>query len=87
MAKEKVPVVIRGVHYGSLAEAAKAHNLTSSCIYYHLEAGTLDQVGTGRDTRSKPVTIAGITYPSILSAARSLRKGRDTIKKIVAASK
>lgn len=78
---EKQPVTIRGVLYESQKAAAAALGVTPSGIWWHLEAGTIDNAGSGRNTKPKPVIIKGVKYKSILAAARILHVSRDTIKK------
>lgn len=67
------PVTIRGTTYKSQREAAEALGVSQTTIHFAMLRGTLDKVGLGgHKTRSKPVMVDGVRYPSISAAARSL---------------
>jgi len=61
------PVVVKGVHYESQAEAARALNLTRSAICRSVRLGTLDTVGLYIDGK-KPIVWNGVQFPSIREA-------------------
>lgn len=42
------PVVIRGIHYPSMAAAAKKLKISRGTVFKALEKGTLDYAGLGR---------------------------------------
>lgn len=68
----KVPTLIRGVLYDSIAQAARELNVPTSAIYLALENGTIDHVGLGRNYKSK-VRLESLTdqmcFGSIVSAS------------------
>lgn len=71
-------IEIRGVRYGSVAEAARAHGVHVRTIYNARQTGTLDNVGRGR---KKPITIRGVRYESRTAAAAALGMNKITVKK------
>ena len=64
-------IKIRGVVYPSVKAAAEAHSLTVQGIYSGLTRGDMDTVGTGKN-RPKPITLNGISFPSISVASKAL---------------
>lgn len=64
-------VMVRGVLYPSVREAAASLGLSSAAVYSALHNNRMDKLGT-RNNRRKPVTINGITFPSVNSASKTL---------------
>lgn len=72
---EKVPVLIRGKHYESMAEASRQIGCTVNAVNKAISAGKPDSAGMGRNwNRKKRVMVDGVTHDSIASAARSIGK-------------
>lgn len=72
----KVPVTIRGVTYGSIAEAAAALKVCPSAVSQANARGRLDSVANPlankRGHSGIPVTVDGTHYPSKLAACEAL---------------
>lgn len=69
----RCPVIIRGVYYPSQKDAAKALGLNSSSISTALDRGSIDSCGFGLPDKFKiKITHNGITYPSIMQAAKEI---------------
>ena len=73
------PVSVRGKVYPSMAAAAKALGVTPHTLSDHLARhGNLDRAGIGKagngrnNATRKPITIAGVTYPTRKAAAAAL---------------
>jgi hypothetical protein len=71
MAKQAIPVTIRGITYPSRGAAARALGVTRGAIFAANKFGWLDHVGLGRG-RPRPVTIGGQEYPNARVAAKAL---------------
>jgi len=74
--RPSVPVTIRGVTYPSQTAAAGALGVSQATISNAMARGTLDGVGLGVDGTPRgreqvPVTIRGVSYPSITAAAKA----------------
>lgn len=63
-------VTIRGVRYGSCAEAAAALGVTRSAVSHAIRRGTLDGLGVPGFGRS--VRVRGVVYPTQKAAADAL---------------
>jgi len=78
MTARAMPIRIRGKVYKNAATAALAFGVTRACVYRHLAAGTEDRIGVGSGSHShsrwkaKPITVAGVTYPSRSALSRAL---------------
>jgi len=75
-------IKIRGVTYPSVRAAAKAHNVTMDAIYSALNRGNMDAVGTGKNPK-KPITLHGLTFPSISAASVTLGFNRTYLGKVL----
>lgn len=72
---EPMPVRVRGKLYPDAGAAAKALGLTRPAIYAAISEAREDRVGLApvyNVARSKPITIAGMAFPSMASASRAL---------------
>lgn len=84
-----MPVLIRGVEYQSVRDAAKAIGVSPSAICKALKVtGTADNVGMGNlgaglgnKNGSKPLTLAGLTFTSRTDAAKKLGVSRSQVTK------
>lgn len=74
-------VMIRGVTYETVREAAEAFGLGTSYIYDAIERGRQDFIGTGRgrarhgqpdDWNGNAITLHGLTFPSMTTASLAL---------------
>jgi hypothetical protein len=75
-------IKIRGVTYPSVKAAAAAHNLTPEAIYSGLTRGNMDTVGTGKNS-PKPITLHGVSFPSVNAASKALGLGRTYLGKVL----
>ncbi|CAB4126176.1 hypothetical protein UFOVP68_38 [uncultured Caudovirales phage] len=64
-------ILVRGVTYGSVREAAEALGMSIHGIYSGLDRGSPDMLGLGK-TKAKPVTLEGITFRSMTAASIAL---------------
>jgi len=84
-----MPVLIRGVEYQSVRDAAKAIGVSPSAICKALKVtGTADNVGMGKlgaglgnKNGAKPLTLAGVTFTSRTDAAKKLGVSRSQVTK------
>jgi len=65
-------VSIRGRTYQSLTSAARDLGVSVCAVSVAKKKGTLDRVGTGRNTESKPCELGGKRYKSRGAAAKAL---------------
>lgn len=77
------PVLIRGVHYRSIALAARALNVHERTIYKHLDAGTPDLIGSLRATEPRRCMLDGVEYPSLRAAALAAGISREAVRQRV----
>lgn len=75
-------ILVRGVTYGSVKEAADALGVTINAVYSSLNRGTMDTLGLG-DTKPKPVTLAGVTFRSMNSASLALGFSRARLREVL----
>ncbi len=66
------PVLIRGITYRSIADAARALGVHYTTVVKHLDAGTPDLIGLQRPTGPRPCEFDGIKYPSLKAASVAL---------------
>ncbi len=73
------PVLIRGVYYPTQTAAAEALGVRADTISKALTRGNIDSVGIGKgnwlrevDAPRNPITILGVTFPSMAAASRLL---------------
>lgn len=76
----KIPTMIRGVLYESIADAARKLGVSHSTVWQAIEAGRVDKVGL---PYKKPITIRGIEYESYSAAARALGVTPPTVREAV----
>ena len=69
-------VLIRGIIYETVNEAAKALNINAMGIYSAISKGKVDQLGLGK-TKPKPIEIGGTTFPSMSAASKALGLDRS----------
>lgn len=69
-------VLIRGIVYNTVKEAATALNISHMGIYSAISKGKVDQLGLGK-TKPKPVEIGTVTFPSMSAASRALGLDRS----------
>jgi hypothetical protein len=89
---EGTRVLIRGVSYRSMREAARALGVTRTVIAKCRQRGTLDKAGLRQNRlvpgpdhiACKAVTIQGVEYPSIEIASEVLGVHRSTIHRNMA---
>ena len=85
---DPMPVRIRGVDYPNAREAAKALKVKQVSIYCAISKGTVDTVGLGkgkckknpRGGNPKPITLAGIEFPSLQAASKALGFSRGYLQ-------
>ena len=65
-------ITIQGRSFASRTEAANFYGLSVTTISRAERRGRLDYVGTGNEHKKRPVTIAGVDYPSRQAAASEL---------------
>lgn len=75
-------IKIRGVTYPSAKAAAEALGVKVSAVYSALNRGNIDTVGEGK-SQPQPITLDGISFPSIRSASLALGFGRTYLGKIL----
>ena len=68
-------VMVRGVIYQSVPEAAERLGLTPAAVYSALHNNRMDKLGTGT-SRRKPITLHGVSFPSVNAASKALGFGR-----------
>lgn len=68
-------VNVRGVIYESVRECAAALGVKPAAVYKAMQRGTLDNLGQPPNA-PKPITIGGVSFPSIAALARYI--GKDT---------
>jgi hypothetical protein len=90
MARNEMPITIRGKTYANAKEAAAAMNVTRGTIYSALHRNTLDTVGLGTGSRKnktggtpRPVTIAGKHFRTLREASVYLGLKRGTLSSIL----
>lgn len=76
----KIPTLIRGVLYESMAEAARSLAVAPATIWAAAERGALDRVGM----RGRSVTVRGVEYRSMSEASRELGVNHATVRAAVA---
>jgi len=79
------PGVVRGQHFPSIKDAARAMGVTPECAHRHLTRyGHLDLLGLPRggwqSHQRRKVAIFGRTFESVSAAAAALRVDRKTIR-------
>lgn len=78
-------IVIRGVTYPTIADAAVELGVSASTIRHALLRGTLDRVGLGRrGFDPMPVNVRGTDYPSARHAANALGLTPEAIYRAIA---
>lgn len=86
--KHKRAVIINGVYYDGLSDAAKIYNITPEGIAYWCKKGKnskgeiceyADKKETKSKTRSKPVIIDGKLYESIAQGARAINENKSCL--------
>lgn len=76
-----MPVLIRGVTYGSIMEASKALGVEYGAVSSALERGRPDSVGEGRNAFSKKrLSYDGVEYESVSALANHLGMKGDTLR-------
>jgi hypothetical protein len=74
-------VTIRGVTYGTVREAAKAHGVSEGYVYQALSEGRQDSIGIGMGKWRKPhhrafdgnkIVLYGVEFPSMTAASLAL---------------
>jgi hypothetical protein len=75
-------IKIRGVTYPSVRAAAEAQNVQPNAIYSALNRGNVDMIGMGRNVK-KPITLGGISFPSLGVASVALGFGRTYLGRIL----
>ena len=79
-----VPIVIRGVYYNSIREAARELGITRQAVSAGLDGGYIDRVGLGQgNAKRKPIRINGIEYRSIVEASDNLGWNYNSLKKLL----
>ena len=64
-------IMVRGVLYPSVREAAAKLGLSPAAVYSALHSNRMDKLGTGK-SRRKPITLHGVSFPSINAAGKAL---------------
>jgi len=72
-------ILVRGVLYNSVREAADALNVSYHSVYSALDRGGLEMLGLGK-TKPKPFTIEGITFRSMTQASIALGFSRSYLQ-------
>ena len=72
-------ILVRGVTYDSVKEAAEALNVSFHSVYSALERGGLENLGLGK-TRPKSVTLGDITFRSMTQASLALGFSRSYLQ-------
>lgn len=76
-----MPTLIRGVLYPSLGEAGRQLGVSPANISAALDRGTVDNMGLGRNFKSKkPVIVDGQKFESIGAAVRGTGLSVDQIR-------
>lgn len=90
MARDEMPISIRGVTYANAREAAAAVGVTRSTIYSAIYRNTLDTVGLGtgsrkiwRGGRPKQVQIFGQSFRTLREASIFLGMKPGTLSSIM----
>lgn len=70
-------VVVNGIEYGSMNDASRATGIDTRLLFKWIQSGRddcryADEPQRPRRTNNKPVVVAGTTYPSHKTAAKSL---------------
>ena len=68
-------IMVRGVIYPSVREAAAGLGLSPAAVYSALHNNRMDKLGTGT-SRRKPITLHGVSFPSVNAASKALGFGR-----------
>lgn len=84
---ELMPVVIRGVRYETVAEAAKKLKVSKAAIYSGLHRNRADRIGLGtgqkrftnKGGKPKPITIGGMSFPNLRAASVYLGYEKNTL--------
>ncbi|CAB4121228.1 hypothetical protein UFOVP6_47 [uncultured Caudovirales phage] len=75
-------ILVRGVTYGSVREAAEALGMSIHGIYSGLDRGSPDMLGLGK-TKAKPITLEGITFRSMTAASIALGFPPRTLRELL----
>lgn len=83
-----LPVQIRGVHYPSTNDAARALKVSPTTIYNLQRLGRVDRAGTNHrgqvSARRAPISIGPLRFESRTAAYKSLRMSKSTFFKWLA---
>jgi hypothetical protein len=88
-----MPVKIRGKTYPSVKAAAKALKVASCTLSIAISRNRLDTVGigpgrgkrpSGGKTKSNPITILGVIYPSLFAASAAMGRCRGWVQMVIA---
>lgn len=88
---ELMSVVIRGVRYETVDEAAKKLKVSKAAVYSGLHRNRADRIGLGtgqkrptnKGGKPKPITIGGITFPTLRAASLYLGYEMNSLSNVL----